>query len=282
MRNCESPLRPNYGIKFAQKQSITAKKELSTGGIIHDVMTEFAIPKRASVDDLKDILKAYYIEGAHATSVSTDSVEATADMGDKVGRQTNFLVEVGLLSKEGRERKLTQDGEAAAEALMGGNEGMSRSLMRDVLHSWEFTKKINGFVKMQQPDHVQKDRLLEYISANASSTDSRGRKTLVNLLTWTDILSEGEDGYVLSEEHNNGEEIQINRSKSESKQENGDETQSPQRIKKEDAHENTPCHTSFSVNIELSSSDDPSEIKSVIQATRKALLEDLDAEKGND
>lgn len=241
-------------------------------------MTGFAIPKRASVEDLKDILKAYYIEGAHTEAVSTDSVEATADMGDKVGRQTNFLTSVELISKEGRKRELTEDGESVAEALMGGNETLAKSLMREVLNEWDFTDKIKGFVRMQEPDPVEEDRIMEYLSANASSTDTRGRNTLIQLLVWADILNEDDAGYVLSDHHGDGVDKDSDNSESESSPSNNDtETEQVEErvIEKEVKSEpSEPCE--FSINIDVTASDDPADVESVIMAAKRALQRDVD------
>ena len=96
-------------------------------------MSDLEVPKRVSLEDIKDILKAYYIEGAHQEAVSTDAIKATADMGDKVGRQTSFLVQLGLLNKEGHDRHLTDDGGDISEALMSGNESLAKSLFRALL-----------------------------------------------------------------------------------------------------------------------------------------------------
>lgn len=162
-------------------------------------MSDFELPKRVSFDDIKDILKAYYIEGAHQEAVSTEAIKATADMGDKVGRQTNFLSQVGLIKKEGHDRRLTDDGGDISEALMSGNESLAKSLLREVFNEWEFTEKIRGFVRMKEPEPVEDDRLMEYLSANANSSDQRGRQSLLDLLVWIDILDEEDEGYTISD-----------------------------------------------------------------------------------
>jgi len=241
-------------------------------------MSDFAIPTRVSLEDLKDIIKAYYIEGAHSEPVSTDSVEATADMGDKVSRQTNFLSEIEVLSKEGRERALTEDGESIAEALMGGNDSLAQSLMREVLNDWEFTDKIKGFVRMQEPDPVSSDRIMEYISANASSTNTRGRKTLIALLVWAGILEEeDEDKYVLAKSQSEGtgelddtspETVDDDVSEDLPATEVSQQKESIERLKQ--------SKPAISINIDISGSDEPSKVKSIIKAARRGLIEDLD------
>jgi len=243
-------------------------------------MSEFEIPKRASLNDIKDILKAYYLAGAHTDPVRTSEVKNTAQLGDKVGRQTKFLVSLGLLSKKGRDRQLTEDGESIAEALMAGNESLSKSLMRETLNGWKFTDKITGFVRMQEPDPVEEDRLREFISANAESDDGRGQKTLLELLNWANILDADENGYLISDgaieegklEPNKNEQTESEEQVSEDKEIEDPATQdSPQPVQVS----SPPTETDgFSVNIEISGDDDPENVKKVISAVRHALQRD--------
>ncbi|MGB9987330.1 hypothetical protein [Salarchaeum japonicum] len=249
-------------------------------------MTDYPIPKRASLDDIKDILKAYYLEGAHSEPVSTNAVENAANMSDKVGRQTKFLVGIGLLKKEGRSgRILTEDGEDIAEALMAGNETLAKSLMSDTLSEWEFTSKITGFLRMQRPEPVESDRLLEYISANSSSSDKRGRKTLINLLEWCQIIKNTEDGYELSKR--GGEEDSDEVKESEDTNSKTDRSTEVETATEETATAYTPNVTEASVEestanvniqIEISGSDDPANVEQVITAVKNALDPDSDGE----
>ena len=244
-------------------------------------MTEFEIPKRASLDDIKDILKAYYLVGAHNEPVRTAEVKDTAQLGDKVSRQTNFLASLGVLSKEGRERGLTKDGESIAEALMAGNESLSKSLMRESLNEWKFTDKITGFLRMQEPEPVEEERLREFISANADSDDTRGQKALLELLKWADILDANENGYKISDGVGDEKGLDSGGKEQPQAEERGgrktgkekpitqeitDITREPNTSKKAD---------SFSLNIEISGNDDPENVEKVIEAVRRALRKDL-------
>lgn len=238
-------------------------------------MTDFAIPKRVSVEDLKDILKAYYIEGAHSEPVRTDSVENTAGMGDKVGRQTNFLIDVGLIIKQGRKRALTEDGESIAEALMGGNESLAKSLTRETLNEWKFTDKIKGFVRMQEPEPVEQARLMEYISANANSTDNRGRRTLIEFLVWADILDKEESGYTLSERHSDG----VGKETESDTDSDGElSADSGEKIRNivGGTTSSKSASEAISINVEISATDEPADIESAILAARRALTKDID------
>lgn len=245
-------------------------------------MSELEIPKRASLDDIKDILKAYYLVGAHTEAVSTKEVEDTAQLGDKVGRQTKFLLALGLLSREGRKRRLTEDGESIAEALMAGNESLSKSLMRETLNEWKFTDKITGFVRMQEPQPVEENRLREFISANAGSSDSRGQKALLELLRWANILDAGEDGYVIS--NSSAEEVQQEDLENEQSSEAKEQVSGRKELEETDVQGSTeslqlPSSSvkteGFGLNIEVSGSDDPENVEKVITAVRRALQKDL-------
>lgn len=226
-------------------------------------MAEFEIPKRIALDDLKDLLKGYYLEGAHNDPVSTSAIKDTTQLGDRVGRQTDFLVSVGLLEKEGRKRKLTESGGEIAEALMGGSEEIARARMRDVVTDWEFTNKIQGFLRMQGP--VSDKQLTEFITANVNSDDDRGKKTLIDLLVWAKVIEQDEEGYVVSEGKLSTEQID----------DNGD---SEQEIAEEPTSEGVLTKTSdnLTVHFEFEASDNPEDITKVILAARRGLMTDID------
>ena len=238
-------------------------------------MVQYAIPKRVGLDDIKDILKAYYVEGAHNEPVSTPAVEDTAQLPDRVGRQTEFLEEVGLLKKDGQKRKLTDAGEEIAEALMGGGEEQAKVRMRELFTDWEFTSKIQGFVQMQGP--VEENQLIEYIKANAKSDDDRGKNTLINALLWADILNESDDGLysVAQPTSPKGEETEPQEPSEES------ETASKKDEKADGSHFRDERHgatreSGIDIEFNFTTDDDPVEIKKVIKAARKALAADLD------
>lgn len=247
-------------------------------------MADYAIPKRASLEEIQDILKAYYIEGAHSDPVSTSVVEDTADLGQKkVGRQTSFLDEIGLIKKVGSERQLTNDGEAISEALMSGNTSLAKSLMREVLKDWEFTDKIEGFVRMQQPEPVESSRLMEYLTANADSNDRRGRSTLLDLLAWTEILEESEDGYTLTEKSHSETTFGTNKTGEEIEETQGSANESPELA--EILEETEPLSRQpksggrLQINIEFSGSDDPDDAKELVEKVRRALENELPDEE---
>jgi len=237
-------------------------------------MVQFAIPKRVNLDDIKDILKAYYVEGAHNEEVSTKSVEETAQLSDKVGRQTNFLVEVGVIERVGQKRKLTQAGEEVAEALMGGNDEKAKARMRELLTDWDFTAKIQGFVRMQGP--VEQKQLLEYITANVESDDRRGKDTIVEMLLWTNLLKESEENSYSVAQSKTPE----NKNKKYSEKESKKDTEENSRTEfKQVNNQNKLGEKSKLSNIDIefnfTTDDESDEIIRVIKAARQGLAEDL-------
>lgn len=239
-------------------------------------MVQFNIPKRVDLNDIKNILKAYYVEGAHNHGVSTNSVEETAQLSDRVGRQTNFLEEIGIIEKKGKKRKLTQSGEEIAEALMGGNEEQAKARMRKLLTDWEFTSKIQGFVRMQGP--VQKEQLLEYITANIESGGKRGKNTIIHLFLWSNLLEESEEGtYSVAQGQQSSKDEEEQSESKESTNKNTKES-SWTEVKKADSEKessNNSQNTSINVKFEFSADDDPNKITKVIKAARMGLTEDL-------
>jgi len=236
-------------------------------------MTQFPIPKRVSLDDLKDIIKAYYVEGAHNNPVRTADVEDTAQLADRVGRQTPFLVSIGVLEKEGRQRILTEEGEDIAEALMGGNEEIARSRMRETITSWEFTSKIQGFVRMQGP--VDDDQLSEYLSANIESSDDRGKRTLIDLFLWADILERSEeDEYVTSD---GSAKPNIHEEGSEDSDDIPEPPSSPSLDQTESGNRNgkRSAEASIEIDFSFSAEDDPGDIEEVIEAVRRGLAAEI-------
>lgn len=239
-------------------------------------MPEFQIPKRASLEDIKSILKGYYVEGAHNEPVRTSNVESTTQLGDKVGRQTPFLVEIGLLEKDGRKRSLTEVGAEIAEALMGGGEAMAKSELRDVLMEWEFTSKITGFVRMQGP--VEEDQLNEYIKANAAADDDRGKETLLDLYLWTDILKKsGEGQYDVADAKQKTTDDEGDGESSEPDDESQQETHDPSPDQREESkHIGKLPSGGIAVDLQFTADDDPDDVLKVIVATRRGLTDSLD------
>lgn len=247
-------------------------------------MAQFPIPKRVSLDDLKDIIKAYYVEGAHNNPVSTSAVDDTAQLADRVGRQTPFLVSIGVLEKEAQQRILTDEGMEIAEALMGGNEEIARSRMRETITSWEFTSKIQGFVRMQGP--VDDDQLSEYLSANIESSDDRGKRTLIDLLLWADILEQSdEDEYVTSDGSAKPDPGEDGSDESDEKSESPSKTSFDQTDSSERYREQS-SEASVNIDFSFSAEDDPADIEAVIEAARRGLAGDIemndDSEHGSD
>ena len=241
-------------------------------------MSDFEVPKRVSLDDLRDILKAYYIEGAHQEAVSTDAIKATADMGDKVGRQTNFLTQIELLNKEGHDRRLTDHGGDISEALMSGNESLAKSLFREALNEWEFTEKIRGFVRMKDPEPVEEDRLMEYISANANSSDKRGRQSLLDLLEWVSIVEGSEEGYTVSNTTNETKPQTEDQIEELDEKKGGVQVGGMDEVSDgQSSNVQSPIVVGpeISVRVEISPADDPEEIESAILAARSALEKDV-------
>lgn len=247
-------------------------------------MSEYEVPKRVSADGLKNIIKGYYLEGAHNEPVKTKGVEKTTDMGDRVGRQTKFLNEIGIVNKSAGnrgERKLTKEGESIAEALMGGNNTLAQSLMRDLLEGWEFTEKITGFIDMNEGS-ISENELIEYMSANATSTNKTGHRALIDLLVWSNILTE-EDGKYLVKETKESEEA-------EEADEGGEDDTNQEEAKTEHAGQDVIVEPTDEVgsldaggkvvNIEFSfnADDSPENIEEVILAARRALNKELTSE----
>lgn len=239
-------------------------------------MVQYAIPKRVGLDDIKDILKAYYVEGAHNEPVSTQAVEDTAQLSDRVGRQTGFLEEVGLIEKAGQQRVLTDSGEEIAEALMGGGEEQAKVRMRELLTDWDFTSKIQGFVQMQGP--VEYNQLIEYITANAKSDDERGKDTLINTLLWADILDESEDSLYSVAKPKSAEIEETEASEltgdSDTITDNGESSERTYSHEKERAY---PQESDVDVEFSFTAEDDPKQIKKVIKAARQALRADIES-----
>lgn len=238
-------------------------------------MPQYSIPKRVGLDDIKDIIKAYYVEGAHQEPVSTKTVEDTAQLPDRVGRQTDFLEEVGLLELVGRERKLTAAGEEIAEALMGGGEEQAKVRMRELFTDWDFISKIQGFVQMQGP--VEESQLEEYIKANAKSDDQRGKETLIETLLWADILDQSEDGLysVAQPKSPKGDESKPQRSSGDGKpiSEKGAEKPSE---KADEKWPKSPGKSELNIEFSFTADDDPQQIKKVIRAAREALTDNFE------
>lgn len=247
-------------------------------------MSEYPIPKRASGEKILDIIRAYYGVGAHHDPVSSAEVDEMLGTSDITGRQTSFFDAVNIVEKNGQKRKLTSEGEEIAEALMADEDAdLAKERLRGLLKDWEFAERIVNFVSMRD-EGVSEEQVLEFIQSNAKSQDDRGMGAIIDLLKWSELLSDDEStgnittvsnpvtesaNPVTGSESNSGSQ---NRTTGEDSPANEEEAGKSNLDKQKEETTTDRIEVSF----EFDADDAPSEIEATIRAARRALEEDLE------
>lgn len=137
-----------------------------------------SVPQKASLETLLNVIQGWYSAGGHKKKTSNSDVSTRIGVHERsVSRQNGFLVEAGILEKEGQGKVLTQLGEQYAHALMNDLDEQKRYLA-ELLYSYEPTDSIVDFISIRTPDENEAIEQLEDIT----DQDSGGQASLETLL----------------------------------------------------------------------------------------------------
>jgi hypothetical protein len=247
-------------------------------------MAEYDIPSRISAEQLLDVIRGYYAKNAHEEPVSTGEVEDITQLTDKVGRQTKFLHDIGILKSRGHKRELTEEGTVIGKALFKENEKQAKTQLHTLLSEWTASDELMPFIKMQNPD---REEVLDYLEPESASSDSRGLDALLDLYEWAGVIEQDEEGlYSPSEppkpgtsnpaEQSGGEQAfdsensreGTGTSDAETNIESGDGASAPT------SSTDTKVHDQVQIELSFTAEDDPEDIKRTVLAVREALSED--------
>lgn len=247
-------------------------------------MAEYDVPSRISAEQLLDVIRGYYAKNAHEEPVSTGEVEDITQLTDKVGRQTKFLHNIGILESRGHKRELTEEGAVIGKALFEQNEKQAKTQLHTLLSEWTASDELMPFIQMQNPG---REEVLDYLEPENASSDSRGLDALLDLYEWASVVEQDEEGlYSPSEppkpetsnpaEQSNGEQVSDSENGGEGVGVSDSETNTEPVEGASAPTSSTDIKVNDQVQIELSftAEDDPEDIKRTVMAVREALSED--------
>lgn len=248
-------------------------------------MADYAIPKRVSFDRLTDIIGGWYRVGAHKEGKRTSDVEEETGITNHVGRQNEFLVSIGILSKEGYDRKLTEEGYNLAEALVIDDVPTAKSEMRSLLENWDFTDLLKRYFKANEP--IDQDSLSKKV-CDIVGKDPEGKTTgvhaLIDTYEWAGVIELNESGeYTLSKEKKKTEEGKKTEPQEEKTGELGSSKE--QELARSDEVNSKPPErqvlretedAQFQINLNLSGEENPEKVAKLIKRIRVALEKDMD------
>ncbi|WP_218779108.1 hypothetical protein, partial [Halobacterium hubeiense] len=159
-------------------------------------MATHHIPKGVSLDTLREIIAGWDAVGAAAEPKYTTAVEEATDISDAVGRQTRFLEDVGVLTGEGQQHRLTDRGQALAGALAVDDEERASGRARELLADWPVTEELRGIVRGNPSTEDELVPLVAAITGHdpEASRVRSGITTLLELYDWVGLLDRDEDG----------------------------------------------------------------------------------------
>ncbi|MFB6234506.1 MAG: hypothetical protein ABEH81_02785, partial [Halopenitus sp.] len=163
-------------------------------------MTEHHVPKGVSLETLKEVLAGWAAVGAASEPQYTSEVESVTELSDTVGRQTRFLEDVGALAAEGQKHRLTEAGDELASALAVDEEERAKDAARDLLSSWDVTRRVRGLVR---GNPLSEDDLVDHVITVVDEDHDSGRvrsgvSTLLEFMEWAELLNRDlEDRYRL-------------------------------------------------------------------------------------
>ena len=250
------------------------------------------VPREISLDTLLNIIEGWYSANAHEKTCTNGDVADRVGVSSRyVSRQNDFLVEIGVLSNEGRGKMLTDAGQKYAEALRYGREDAQKYLI-PLLYEYEPTDSIVDFVGIRNPN---KDTALEQlykITDYDPEEDDVALRALLNLYIETGILHEIEEntldslteeeyevaesdhkrtgGKEISEENNNPE----GEKKSSSEDFEIESAKEPQLA--EIKRDTGSTIYEVSINLELDGTENPKQVRQIVLGIREALEVEVD------
>ena len=168
-----------------------AKKETS-------VTEPIAIPYGVSLEGLLDVIGAWNRAQGYARPLKADEVAErirssakTESKAKLVSNQSTFLIQIGILAREGQSNRLTQEGREVARAVDFSRLDEFNSLMKKLILKWPQIQPLIEFTRYK--GNVPREKLVERAVKDAkksmgTTNAAMGGNTLVQLLEQVGIL----------------------------------------------------------------------------------------------
>lgn len=253
-------------------------------------MSDHPVPK-TQIETLNKVIEGYYEAAEIGEVVEDEDVEEESEYSDDViSRQKKFLADVGILDKDGYDYTLLEPGYQIGRALAFDRESDAKEVFRELLKEWEVTGQLKEDLDDREVDEEEVVDSLAYLTETDLSSPRKktGLSALVDIYSWTDILSETNDGkYRFSSEpqqemqkaestEDKGELQEPTEQESTEQESTASSTEQAQNISANHSSQKTTiADGTVSVDIELSGDEDPQNVKELIIAVREGLQEEI-------
>lgn len=254
-------------------------------------MSDHPVPK-TQIETLKGIIEGYYEAAEVGEVVEDEDVEEESEYSDDViSRQKKFLADVGILDKDGYDYTLLEPGYQVGRALAFDRESDAKEVFRELLKQWEVTGQLKEDLDDREIDEEGVVDSLAYLTETDLSSPRKktGLSALVDIYSWTKILSETDNGkYRLSSEpQRESQEAESTEDRGELQESTGQgsteresttsSTEQAQSISANHSSQKTTiADGTVSVDVELSGDEDPQNVKELIIAVREGLQEEIE------
>ncbi|RDE17603.1 MAG: hypothetical protein C4K49_02065 [Candidatus Thorarchaeota archaeon] len=167
-----------------------------------------AIPYGVSLEGLINVIRAWNRAQGYARPLKAEQVAERIETGAKIAsrakvvcNQSSFLIQLGVLVKEGQSNRLTEAGQEVARAADSPLQEEFNSLMKKLILEWKQVQPLIEFVrnrgKVSRGEMF--DRVLEEAKKSKSTTNAvMGGNTFVELLQRAGILVAEDDSVSLA------------------------------------------------------------------------------------
>lgn len=219
----------------------------------------------------------WYRADAHEEPKSNSDVAGYTSISEStISRQNKFLTDIGILEKEGQQRKLTDTGLKITKNLAMAQEGPAKREFRTLLENMELTDQLHSIVEMNGP--LEEEALLKEL-ASITGFDNEGRhktglRSLADLYEWAGYF-ETSDGHYKAVPL---EELEEEESSEKSEHIEKKDKDSRTIVKKA----STRSDIEVSISLEVSTDDSDQDIIDTIKAIRQGLKANTGEVSGED
>lgn len=241
---------------------------------------------RASLDAIEETLAGYSKTADVGDAISDDDVADSRDVSSDVAkRQKRFFVNIGILEKDGHDHLLTERGETLSELIRFNQDDEVTARFRGILNEWEPTDEILAHVEGGISEEDLENAIALVTETDLSSwRHEAGATAVITLLERTGFIEKDQNGqYHVAD--GNQEPTETGTQVADVTTSVEPTASTPVESGTGAAEAPTPTVgdspqqagvTGVSINLDVSGTDDPENVRQLLLAIRKGSREDLE------
>lgn len=242
---------------------------------------------RATLDTLREVLAGYNKIAEPGEKITDEGVEEARGVSENTAkRQKKFFVDIGILEKDGYDHLLTEVGDELGHLIVFNQDGDAKAIFRDLLDDWEPTAEILSHVDSEGISREDLTDKVALVTVTELTTKRKeyGAGAIVDALEWTGFIEQNEDGtYYRSEgqpeptsEEAAEEEVASQEPPAQPEPTGMAEPRPQPNVDGEAVATPTVGRTGVDINLDVSGTDDPENVRQLLLAIRKGSQEDVE------